>query len=254
MFIDTHCHLDFGSFDEDRENVVQRAIKNKINAIITIGTDIESSENASKLAEKFALIHAAVGIHPNDCSDTGDKDLAKIRQMADREKVVAIGEIGLDYYRTYAEKEKQKEVFRKQIRLARELNLPIIVHDREAHDDLLEILVDEKAYECGGVLHSFSGNVHFLETILPYNFYVSFTGSVTFKNANYDEVLEKVPLSNLLLETDSPFLAPVPFRGKRNEPAYIRYTAEKIAQIKNVSIEKLADITTQNAKKLFKID
>ena len=254
MFIDTHCHLDYQSFDEDREKVIQRAIQNKVDALITIGTNIETSKLSIKLAEKFATVYAAVGIHPNDCKDITESDLELIETLSKENKVVAIGEIGLDYYRTYAEKGQQQKIFRSQLNLARKCKLPVIIHNREAFEDLFDILVEEKSSEIKGVLHSFSGSVDFLESILPYNFYFSFTGSVTFKNSNYDDVIEKVPVENILLETDSPFLAPVPFRGKRNEPAYIKYTAEKIAQIKGMNLVELADISSQNAKDLFNIE
>jgi TatD DNase family protein len=251
MFIDTHTHLQFESYDEDREMVIQRAIKNDINAMITIGTDIKSSGQALELAEKFAVLYASVGIHPNDCINTSVADLEEVSKMAQMDKAIAIGEIGLDYYRLYTPKEKQQEVLRKQIRIARELGLPIIIHNRDAHEDLFSILKEEKAEEISGVFHSFNGEIEFLESILSLNYHVSFTGPVTFKNANYNKLIECVPLEQLLLETDSPFLAPVPFRGKRNEPSYVRYIAEKIAQVKGITTDKLAEITSDNAKNLF---
>ena len=251
MWIDTHCHLDFKQFDSDREKVIQRAIKNKINRIISIGTDLKSSKKAIELAEKFAVIYAAVGIHPNDCSQIENKTFDQIKKLTEHNKVVAIGEIGLDYYRDFTPAKEQQRIFKIQLNLARLLKLPVIIHNRDAHDDMYNILIDEKAADIGGVLHSFTGDSHFLESILAFNFYVSFTGFVTFKNSKSKELIEKVPLEKLLLETDSPFLTPVPFRGKRNEPAYIRYIAEKIAQIKKVSVQELAEITTENAKNLF---
>lgn len=253
MFIDTHTHLHFEDFDEDRELVIQRAIKNNIEAIITIGTDIPSSQLAINLAQKFAVVFAAVGIHPNDSMNVSEKDIAEIKEMAQKQEVVAIGEIGLDYYREYASKEKQQDIFRHQIRLARELNLPMIIHNREAQDDILNILKEEKGETASGVFHSFSGDLKFLETILALHYHVSFTGPVTFKNANYNQLIDCVPLEQLLLETDSPFLAPVPFRGKRNEPSYVRYIAEKIAQVKGIAVEELAEITCENTKSLFRL-
>jgi TatD DNase family protein len=251
MFIDTHCHLDLKQYEQDREKVIQRAIKNKINTIISIGTDLISSQKSIELAEKFAVIYASVGIHPNDCAQIDDKAINQIKKLTAHNKVVAIGEIGLDYYRNYAPVKKQQEIFKSQLKLARSLKLPVIIHNRDAHEDIYNILVDEKAAEIGGVFHSFTGDQHFLESILAFNFYVSFTGSVTFKNSKSKELVQNVPLEKLLLETDSPFLTPVPFRGKKNEPAYITYIAEKIAQIKKISIEELAEITTENAKNLF---
>jgi TatD DNase family protein len=174
--------------------------------------------------------------------------------MAQNEKAIAIGEIGLDYYREYTSKEKQQETLRKQIHIARELGLPIIIHNREAHEDIFRVLKEEKAEEISGVFHSFFGEIDFLKSILDLNYHVSFTGPVTFKNANYNKLIECVPVEQLLLETDSPFLAPVPFRGKRNEPSYVRYIAEKIAQVKGTTIDKLAEITSENAKNLFRLN
>jgi TatD DNase family protein len=254
MFIDTHTHLQFESYDEDRELVIQRAIKNDVDSVITIGTDLKSSGQALELAKKFAIIFASVGIHPNDCEKTTDADIDQIIKMAKTEKAIAIGEIGLDYYRQYTSKEKQQEVLRKQIQIARDLGLPIIIHNRDAHDDIYRVLKEEKAEEISGVFHSFFGEIEFLESILALNYHVSFTGPVTFKNANYNKLVECVPMEQLLLETDSPFLAPVPFRGKRNEPSYVRYIAEKIAQVKGITTEKLAEITSENAKNLFRLN
>ncbi len=251
MFIDTHSHIHFEQFEDDRESVLQRAINNKVHSIIDIGTDVDTSQQAIALAENYAIVHAAVGIHPND-SDTGsNSNLKKIEELSAHEKVVAIGEVGLDYYRMYVSKETQQDVFRKQIKLAKKLHLPIIVHNRDAHDDILQILKEEKAGSFGVVLHSFTGTNAFLEKALEENFYISFTGVVTFKNTNFIHLIDRVPLKQLLLETDSPFLTPAPFRGKRNEPSYIKHIAEKIAKIKGLSIEDLAAITSDNAVNLF---
>lgn len=253
MFIDTHTHLQFESYNDDRELVIQRAIKNDIDAMITIGTDLKSSDLALELSQKFAVVFASVGIHPNDCMNTSDADLNEVEKMAQTDKSIAIGEIGLDYYRQYTSKEKQQEVLRKQVRLARKLGLPMIIHNRDANEDIYRVLKEEKAEEVSGVFHSFTGEIQFLQSILALNYHVSFTGPVTFKNTNYNKLIECVPLEQLLLETDSPFLAPVPFRGKRNEPSYVRYIAEKIAQVKGITVEKLADITSDNAKNLFQL-
>ena len=254
MYIDTHCHLDFENFNEDRESVVQRSIKNKINSIITIGTNVETSLQSIELSKKFATVFAAVGIHPNDAANANQKSIQQIYEMSSDPKVVAIGEIGLDYYRDYTPAEVQKELFRTQLKIAREKDLPVIIHNREAHADVYDILVSEKSTDLQGVMHSFDGDMHFLDSILSYNFYVSFTGVITFKNANYDELIKRVPLENLLLETDSPFLTPVPFRGKRNEPSYVTYIAKKIAEVKDISVEEIAKITSDNAQKLFKLN
>jgi TatD DNase family protein len=253
MYIDTHAHLQLDDIKADRESVIQRAIKHRLDAILTIGVDAASSRQAIDLAEKFAIVFAAVGIHPNDAADAGKEDFAGIVKLAGAEKVIAIGEVGLDYYRLYTPKEKQEEALRSQIGIARDLKLPLIIHNREANEDILNILNEENADDVGGVFHSFSGDMGFLESVLAKNYHVSFTGPVTFKNVNYNKLIESVPLEQLLLETDSPFLAPVPFRGKRNEPAYVRYIAEKIAQIKGISPEKLAQATSSNAKSLFQL-
>lgn len=254
MFVDTHAHLDFDLYNQDREKVIQRAIENQVQAIITIGTDLESSKQAVILAEKYASIFAAVGIHPNDCALIRDEDYQLIRELTRHEKVIALGEIGLDYHHMHADKETQKNVFRKQIRIARDLGLPIIVHNRDSHEDLQKILLSESAQEIGGVLHSFSGEVSFLEKIIKLNFHISFTGNITFKKSSADILIKEVPVENLLLETDSPFLTPVPLRGKRNEPAFVVYIAQKIAEVKNMELDLLAKITTENAKKLFRLN
>jgi TatD DNase family protein len=253
MLIDTHCHLDFELYDQDREIVIQRAIQNKIKKIITIGIDLASSENSVSLAQKYAVIYAAVGIHPNNCANYKEDDLIRIQQLAKQKKVIAIGEIGLDYYRKNASREQQKDFFIKQLQLALSLNLPVIVHNREAHDDIYEILNKQEFNELTGVLHSFSGDESFLKAILELNFNVSFTGVVTFKKNNCESLVKKVPIDRLLLETDSPFLTPIPFRGKRNEPAFLTYIAQKISDIKSTDIEDLIKITGKNAIKLFNL-
>jgi TatD DNase family protein len=252
MLIDTHCHLDFEHFDQDRDNVIQRAIQKKIKKIITIGTDIASSEKAVSLSQKYAIIYAAVGIHPNDCAATDENDLAQVRQLTAHQKVIAIGEIGLDYHYMHASKEKQKDIFKLQLRLAQSLDLPVIIHNRDAHEDMYTILSQKEFSTINGVLHSFSGDEAFLNAVLTLNFLVSFTGVVTYKKYNCEALVVTAPVERLLLETDSPFLTPVPFRGKRNEPAYMIYSAQKIAQIKNITLEELAETTGKNAINLFK--
>jgi TatD DNase family protein len=251
MFIDTHSHIHFEQYDSDREQVVQRAIKNQVNAIIDIGTDVTTSQQALALAEKYAIVHAAVGIHPNDSSSVTDEDMEKIQQLSSEKKVIAIGEIGLDYYHNSSPADTQKKLFKQQIKLAQNEHLPIIVHNRDAHDDVMHILKAEKAGSFGVVLHSFTGSSEFLEEALKQNFYISFTGVITFNNSHFIHLIDRVPLKQLLLETDSPFLTPVPFRGKRNEPSYIKYIAEKIAKIKGIPLDDLAAITSDNAANLF---
>ncbi|MBD3226458.1 MAG: YchF/TatD family DNA exonuclease [Caldithrix sp.] len=254
MYIDTHCHLDFKNYDEDREIVIQRAIKSDIQAIITIGTNIETSKMAIKLAENYASVFAAVGIHPTDCLQTTDEHLETIEELSKHEKVVAIGEVGLDYYHMKATKEKQQSIFRKQIDLAVRQNLPLIIHNRDSHDDIYDIITTSSSSKVGGVMHSFSGDMDFLEKILLTNLHVSFTGNITFKKSNNTPLVERSPIQQLLLETDSPFLTPTPLRGKRNEPAFLVHTAKKIAEIKNLDVNEVGYVTTENAKKLFRLN
>ncbi len=253
MYIDTHTHLQFETYDEDRELVIQRAIENNVAAIITIGTDVTTSRQSVHLADKYASIFAAVGIHPNDCNDISDKDYDEIKELAKHEKVVAIGEVGLDYHHMDAPKEVQDEVFTRQIQLARELKLPLIIHNRDSHEDLYSLLVRENAADVGGVLHAFTGDETFLDKILKLDFHISFTGNITYKKSQSDLLILKAPLERLLLETDSPFLTPVPLRGKRNEPAFVVHTAKKIAEIRELSEEEIARITTENADRLFQL-
>ena len=251
MFIDTHSHLDFDSFDDDLPSVIRRALENQVSAIITIGTDIKSSEKAISIAEQFPTVFAATGIHPTDCQHTTSEDIKIIEDMLSHQKVVAIGEIGLDYYHMRAEKQKQIEVFSQLVTLAKDKHYPVIIHNREAHSDMLTLLDKLKPGVFGGVMHSFSGDSEYLQKIIGLNLFISFTGNITFKNAKGLELVSDAPIEKMLLETDSPFLTPVPFRGKRNEPGFITYTARKIADAKNMSLEKVARITTLNAKSLF---
>ena len=208
MFIDTHCHIHFDQFDEDREKVIQRAIQNKVNMVLNIGTDLETSKKAIELAEKFAIVFAAVGVHPNDGDSMDDTVLNQIEEFTHHDKVKAIGEIGLDYYWMQVPQKKQIEIFRQQIKLAKKCHLPIIVHNRDAHEDVLKVLKEEKAGSLGVVLHSFTGDTEYLTSAIKENYYISFTGVITFKNTNYINLIDKVPLEQLLLETDSPFPYP----------------------------------------------
>ncbi len=252
LFIDTHAHLDFDLYDKDREIVIQHAIKNGVAAIITIGVDLETSKKAIEIAEKYAMVFAAVGIHPTECENVPDRDFDMIEELARHEKVVAIGEVGLDYYHMRAPKEVQKNAFVYQAHLAGKLDLPLIIHNRDSHEDMYELIKTKNIADKGGVMHSFSGDLAFLQKILLTDLYISFTGNVTFKNSKLTPLVEQVPLERLLLETDSPFLTPVPLRGKRNEPGFVIYTAQKIAEIKKISMEELGKITTENALRLFK--
>lgn len=255
MLFDTHAHLNDEKFNEDREEVIARAQENGVSYICNIGYNRETIESSLELARRYDFIYTAIGWHPQDAITMTDEDLAWIEKLATEEKkVVAIGEIGLDYYWDTSPKDVQHEVFRKQIRLAKKLKLPIIIHDREAHQDIVNILKEEEAEEVGGIMHCFSGSPEMAEQCIKMNFYISLGGPVTFKNAKKPkEVVEVVPLDRLLIETDCPYLTPEPYRGKRNESGYVRYVAEKIAELKNISVVEMAQITTANAKKIFHI-
>lgn len=255
MLIDTHAHLDSRKFDADREAVIQRALDAGIETIVNVGFNRETIPSTMALAEKYPFVYAAVGWHPTDAIDMKlEEDLAWIESLCSHPKVVAIGEIGLDYYWDTSPKELQHTVFREQIRLAKRLKKPIVIHNRDAHEDVVRILREEKAEECGGIMHCFSGSWETARMCLNMNFDISFGGPVTFLNARVPkEVLAKVPLDRLLLETDCPYLAPHPHRGKRNEPAYVSLVAQAAAEIKGISVEEISRITSENAKARFQL-
>ena len=248
---DSHAHYTDKSFNDDREIMLGFLRESGVCGVINCGADIESSVFSLELAKKYPFIYAACGVHPEEV-ETVDKDYTvTLRNLAKNEECVAIGEIGLDYYWRQDTKSQQKEMFENQIVLAKELNLPIIVHDREAHNDTLEIL---KKHKPEGVLHCFSGSVETAKEVLKLGMYIGLGGAVTFKNARKAvEVAEMLPLDRLLLETDCPYMAPVPMRGKRNNSTYISYIAEKVAEIKGVDPQTVLDVTAENTKKLFNI-
>lgn len=251
---DTHTHLDAPQFDEDREEVINRAFEAGVNKMINVGFNRETIPSTMKLAELYANIYAAVGWHPQDAITMEDGDLDWIASLCAHPKVVAIGEIGLDYYWDTSPKDVQQRVFRQQIGLARELKMPIVIHNRDAHEDVVKILREEKAQEVGGVMHSFSGSWETAKMCLDLGFHLSFGGPVTFKNAKQPkEVLAKTPMDRLLIETDAPYLTPHPFRGKRNESAHVKLVAEAAAEIKGLNWEELAEITYTNALERFGI-
>ena len=252
MLIDTHAHLTDNRFKDDLPAVLTRAKAAGVETIINVGYDLASSQQALSLAAKSSRMFATAGIHPHEAAKTTDESFLELRRLAKDNRVVAIGEIGLDYYYNHAPREDQHHVLRKQLQLAQELGLPVILHDREAHRDVLTILQEESATH--GVMHCFSGDVNFAEECLTLGLHISLAGPVTFKNAkDLAEVAQFVPLDRLLLETDSPYLAPVPHRGKRNEPAHVRVVAEKVAQLRNIDVSLLAEQTTNNAIRLFKL-
>ncbi|GGJ75882.1 TatD DNase family protein [Anoxybacillus voinovskiensis] len=255
MLFDTHAHLNAMQYSEDVEEVIKRAEHEGVCNIVVVGFDRPTIARAIELAEQYDFIYAAVGWHPVDAVDMTDEDLYMLEQLAAHPKVVALGEMGLDYYWDKSPKDVQKDVFRKQIALAKKVKLPIIIHNREATADILTILQEENAQEVGGIMHCFTGSVEVAKQCIAMNFYISFGGPVTFKNAKKPkEVAKEIPLEHLLIETDCPYLTPHPFRGKRNEPSYVKYVAEAIAELKGISVEEVARQTTENAKKLFGIN
>ena len=254
MLIDTHAHLSLPQFDKDRTEVIKRARDAGIKHIITVGTDSDDCRKAVALAQEHDFIYAAVGIHPHDAKTINAETYSLLRELAADNNVVAIGEIGLDFYRNLSSQEIQVQHFREQLWLAREVSLPVIIHDREAHQKVLQILQEEKAETVGGVIHCFSGDWEMAKACLDMGFYISIPGTITYKKSEeYHKLVRDLPLDRMLVETDCPFLTPYPFRGKRNEPAYVQYVAEAIARIKGIGIEEVAKITTQNAQKLFNL-
>jgi TatD DNase family protein len=262
MFFDSHCHLTAEQFDADREAVIQRAIEVGVTGMLTLATDVESSRAVIALAEKYQGVYAAVGIHPESVKSAEIQDLKLIRELAQHPKVVAIGEIGLDYYWDRTTIDLQQTFFEKQLELAAELKLPVAIHDRDAHAAVLQTLREwnvrrtvpnvRNDVPLRGVLHAFSGSVEMAEQAFELGYVVSFGGPVTFKN-NKDApgLVQALPLENILIETDSPYLAPQPYRGKRNEPRNVIRVAEKLAELKGLSTEQVATQTTKNAQALF---
>jgi TatD DNase family protein len=251
-FIDSHAHLDLPEFTHDRDAVIARAQAAGIENIITIGIGIRECESALQIAQTRPFIYAALGMHPHNAKRLDLQALDFIEKNARHPKVVGIGEMGLDFYRNRSSREDQIRCFRAQLDLAKSLKLPVIIHDREAHGETLAILREEHGGAHGGVLHCFSGDARMAFACIDMGFYISIPGTVTFKNAQtLHEVVRAVPLEHMLIETDCPFLTPIPFRGKRNEPAHVRLVAEKIAEIKRVAVEEVGRVTTRNTKKLF---
>ena len=253
--IDSHAHIYEKEFHPDFSDMLQRASGAGVSHIITVGADLESSRQACDLASHYEQIHCAMGIHPHDACRVTDNCYDVVRKLASSNtKVVGIGEIGLDFYRDRSPRDVQEEVFRRFVRLARELSLPIIVHDRDAHDRVMTILREEKAEEVGGVLHCFSGDLAMARECVEMGFFISIPGTVTFpSNESLRDVVRGIKIEHLLLETDCPYLSPVPHRGKRNEPAHVRLTAEKVAELKGLSLYDVGRITSFNTRRLFGI-
>ena len=250
---DTHAHLDDERFDEDRELLIEKLKEENVSLVVNPGADMKTSRAAIKLAEKYDFIYAAVGIHPHDVKDIKEEDLIELEQMAKHEKVVAIGEIGLDYYYDNSPRELQREFFIKQIELANKVNLPIIIHSRDASIQTYEILKEYKK-DIGCVLHCFSQSMEMAELYLKLGSHLSFAGPLTFKKSHkLKEVARNMPLDKIFIETDSPYLTPEPFRGRRNDPAKVKYVAEELSNLRAISVDKIAEITMENAIKFFNI-
>jgi TatD DNase family protein len=254
VLIDTHAHLEMREFDGDRDEVIRRAKDAGVEYIVTIGTTVESSRDAVLLADKYDFVYAAIGIHPHEAKDILHPAYEVLRHFAQHKKVVAYGEVGLDYFHEHTQRSVQQRKFRDMLREAKELGLPVIVHDRDAHEDTLRILSEEWDPSLGGVMHCFSGDIDFARRVMDLGFHLSIAGPVTFPKAQaLRETVRQIPIEQLLIETDAPYLAPQAFRGKRNEPAYVRHTAEEIAKVKGLSFDDVARITSYNAMQLFGI-
>ena len=255
MLIDTHTHLDDTRYDGDRNETIERARKAGVGAFLTIGCDLATSRSAVTLADQHADVYASVGVHPHEVKHIGDGWYDELRRLARHEKVVAYGEIGLDYHYNHSSPQEQRQRFREQLQLARELRLPVIIHTREAQQDTIAILKEEMASEVGGVFHCFSGDAWLAKDALDLGFYLSFSGILTFQNATMlREIARQTPLDRVLIETDCPYLTPVPHRGKRNEPAFVSHVARQLAEIHSeLSLEKIEEATTDNARRLFRL-
>lgn len=255
MIFDTHAHYDDERFDEDRFELLEELHRNGIEYILNAASDIDSTKMGIMLAEKYDFIYTAAGIHPHNAEKADQNTLNELENLINScKKVVAIGEIGLDYHYDFSPREIQQKWFRAQINLAKKLNLPIIIHNRESNKDVMDIIREEEAKAVGGVFHCYSGSVEMAREVLNNNFYISFSGVVTFKNARkIIDVVKFVPNDMFLIETDCPYLAPEPFRGKRNHSGYLPYIIQKIAEIKELSYEKVAELTMENGRRLFRI-
>lgn len=252
--IETHAHYDDAAFDEDREELLQRLPAGGIGRVINVGASMRTTRSSVALAEKYPFVYAAVGVHPDDVTELDDESVRELHGYCRREKTVAVGEIGLDYYwhREEEHRQLQKHWFRRQLAIAREEKLPFIVHSRDAAQDTFTILQEEKAGDIGGVIHCYSYSVELAREYVRMGLYIGIGGVVTFKNARkLKEVAENIPLENILLETDSPYMAPTPYRGKRNCSLYLPYVAEEIARLRGISAEEVAAVTGQNACRLF---
>jgi TatD DNase family protein len=254
MLIDSHAHLEMPEFEKDLEAVLQRAKEAGVHTIFTVGTEESDWDRALEIANSHPGVYAILGVHPHNAREIDNWTYGTLREICRGEKVRALGEIGLDFFRNHSPRDVQVRRFREQVGLARELKLPIVVHDRDAHEETMEVLRSEKAEDCGGIIHCFSGDLDMAKKCIDIGFCISVPGSITYRNAeSFQKIVKELPLDSLLVETDAPFLTPVPFRGRRNEPGYVRYTAQKVAEIKKVPFEKVAEATTENALRVFRL-
>jgi len=252
MLTDTHCHLFYDDLKNDIHNVLKRAKDLGVDRFICVSTNILDAKECLQLANSFDSIWASAGIHPHDAKDAPHNFNKDLKSLLSHKKMIAVGEMGLDYFRILSGKEVQKTIFRKQLEIAQEMDLPIIFHNRDADEDLISILSDFPGIK--GVAHCFSSTIETAEKLIKLGFYISFSGNLTFKNSHLPLVAAELPLKNILVETDCPYLSPVPYRGKPNEPGRVRYVADKLAQIHNLNIEEIARITSENASKLFRLE
>jgi TatD DNase family protein len=252
ILVDTHCHLDFPDYDHDRDVVINRARECGVEYIINIGSSVEGSKRSVELAHKYECIYAVVGCHPHEADRIGKDDFNIIRKLSGEKKVVAVGETGLDYFKNYAQRDNQLSLFTVLIGVAKKVNLPLVIHTRDAQEDTLRVLREFMPVKA--VVHCFSGDKNFLSTCLDLGFMISFTCNLTYKKAtSLREAAKETPLKNLLLETDAPYLSPEGFRGKRNDPSQIKLLAEFVADLKGIALEEVAGQTTQNARDFFNL-
>ncbi len=255
MIFDTHAHYDDEAFQEDRDEILSSLREHGIEAVTNIGASIATSKNTLDLMEKYPFVYGAIGVHPNETDELDEEKMEWLKEKSAIDKVVAIGEIGLDYYWDEPDRETQKKWFLRQLNLAKEVNLPVVIHSRDAAKDTLDIIKAEKAGEIGGVIHCFSYGKEIAREYLNMGFFIGIGGVLTFKNAKkIREVVEYMPMEQLVLETDCPYLAPAPNRGKRNSSLFLPYVVEEISAIKNISKEQVIEITTGNAKRLYRLD
>lgn len=251
---DTHAHYDDEAFDDDREELLEKLQEAGVKQIVNIGCSMENSRENVEFVKQYDFMYGTVGVHPNDVDALRDKDIDELAGLSQKDKILGIGEIGLDYYYDDISRDCQKKWFARQLNMAKEVNLPVIIHSREAAQDTLDIMKAEKAGDTGGVIHCFSYGVEMAREYLNMGYYIGVGGVVTFKNGRkLKEVVQYAPLDRIVLETDAPYLAPTPFRGKRNNSSYLSFVAEEIARIKNVDVDKVYEVTFQNGKKLYRL-